>query len=73
MFRKAAEVILFCYFFTDGREEFGDAITGCIMRFTPVQRINAGILDVPGGIEVRFTNREADDIDALPLDRKSVV
>ena len=60
-------MVLFCYFITDRGEEFRDAIARRVMCLIPVQRRDAGILDMLRGIEVRLPDREADHIDPLPL------
>ncbi|PSQ36574.1 hypothetical protein BRD11_01125, partial [Halobacteriales archaeon SW_12_69_24] len=51
----------------DGRLEFGDAVRWGVGRVAGVQRLPAGLDDVGGRREVRFADREVDDVDAVAV------
>ncbi len=51
----------------DSTRQLRDAVARGVMRLAPVQGIDTGIRDVPGGIEIGLTDRHADNIDPLCL------
>src|SRR5208337_1018561 len=65
--RLAGELVLFFYLLADRGEQLRDAIARGVMCLAPVQGVDAGIPDVFRGIEIRLSDREADDVDPLPL------
>ena len=57
VFRRVADVEILLDVFVDGAAQFDEAEVGRVMRLALFERVDAGLADVPGRVEIRFPRR----------------
>jgi hypothetical protein len=72
VFRRVADGINFLDVFADGAAQFDEAEVRGVMRLALFQRVDAGLADVPGRVEIRFADAERDGVLHLGDDVKKV-
>ena len=72
VFRRVADVEILLDVFVDGAAQFDEAEVGRVMRLALFERVNAGLADVPGRVEIRFADAERDGVLHLGDDVKKV-
>jgi hypothetical protein len=72
VFRRVADVEILLDVFADGAAQFDQAEVRGVMRLALFERVNAGLADVPGRVEIRFADAERDGVLHLGHDVKKV-
>ena len=72
VFRRVADVEVFLHVAADGAAQFEEAEVGRVMRLAFFERVDAGLADVPGRVEIRFADAERDGVLHLGDDVKKI-
>jgi len=72
IFRRVDDVEILLDVFADGTAQFDEAEVGRVMRLALFERVDAGLADVPGRVEIRFADAERDGVLHLGDDVKKI-
>jgi hypothetical protein len=70
--RRVADGVIFLDIFVDGAAQFDEAEVGRVMRLALFERVDAGLADVPGRVEIRFADAGRDGVLHLGDDGKKL-
>ena len=72
VFRRVADVEILLDVFVDGAAQFDEAEVGRVMCLALFERVDAGLADVPGRVEIRLADAKRDGVLHLGDDVKKV-